>query len=450
MTVDISVPSEEQKSKKDRRRQSSSAVNINSNKSDKKNIDSKELNKGKLSASSFSNNPLSGKIDFVTSSSPIHSPSSTITSTLQFMSPMMTSSVPTGEHGGLLTLGHHAAHVRQFAHSLPQIGGHLSAFNHLHHLNLKAHGRSDSRSSSEGGEERPKSRNANSPPSSSPSSSPLSNNRMQSNTESKRTVDSDSEIEVDDDTEQRKRFKSRSNAKSNQSSATNMMSSSSFFINDILKNSTSPPNAADLQNVLLRTHPHLSPPSTPPNPHHPFSAQDLSLRASALHASAAAAAAAAHPNAYSLFAAAVAAAAAKPSQPPPPPLPTEPNNTANIQSQSTPAAPSSVPPPSATSGFFGPGQNLLLPHAAALNAIRPPFTMHGLSLEQMNAMMHHPPNSASVGADSDCDMDGDGLDDDICSSTEGDDERNPGQKGKQSLNVLHTHTVHTKNKSIPF
>lgn len=375
MTVDISVPSEDQPKsmKKERRRNST-------------NITDSEVKFSKASLVS----------SLYTSSSS------------SSFGPMMTSPTAGHEHGGLLALGH-AGHVRQFA-GLPQIGGHLSAFNHLHHLNLKSTGgtRSDSRSSSEAGEvERPKSRNANSPPSSSPSSSPPRP------TEAKRN-DSDSEIEVDDDSE-RKRFKPRSTSTSGIAKHS-IMSSSSFFINDILKSSHSPPSSSELQNALFRAsnHPsvaHLSPPSTPPNP--AFNAQDFSLRASAaLHSGATVAG---HPNAYSLFAAAMAAAAAKPPE------------TANAAA-------------AAAAGFFGPGHNLLLPHAAALNAIRPPFSMHGLSLEQMNAVMHHhhqqqqqqqpgAPASATTGAatDSDADMDGDALDDDICSSTEGDDDRQKGQ-----------------------
>lgn len=94
----------------------------------------------------------------------------TISSCDLLTAPMMTSSVPTNvEHCGpttlLTTMGHHNTHhVRQFLHptSMPPIGGHLSAFNHLNfkHIsvanaivnNNNSSGRPESRSSSDGEE----------------------------------------------------------------------------------------------------------------------------------------------------------------------------------------------------------------------------------------------------------------------------------------------------------
>lgn len=392
MTIDTSVPSQDKSHKKDRRGRQSSSV-------------AAKLEQVKLSNSSE-----------LTKSASV----SALFTTGPLMSPMMTSSAlqPSAEHGGLLSLGH-SAHVRQFGHSLPQIGGHLSAFNHLNLKRLNDSSRPPSRSSSEAAEERPKSgRSATSPPSSSsPSSSPPRNSRLMHHVGDmiKSSPDSDSEIDVDDDESDRKRFKKASRTNSDVSSKLSssqhqhpaLMSSSSFFINDILKSSSSPPS--DLHSAFLRTHPHLSPPSTPPTVPHPFSVQDLSLRAGSLHHQPhQSPVGAPHPNAYSLFAAAVAAATGgKP--------PTDPTALAAAAAAQQQAV-------AASAGFFGPGQNMMTP----LGGLRPPFGMpslHGLGLVE-------PPGqapSATTTGDSDPDMDGD-ADDDGCSSTDGDDDRKPNGK----------------------
>ncbi|KAI2809198.1 BarH-like 1 homeobox protein [Blomia tropicalis] len=389
MTIDTSTPNEKENSavtstnstKKERRRQSMTNGVDHPNDGD--------LGRVRLSANKISEYERS----IISSNHNNLNNSSTSTLFTDSMCPMMTSTVPSNEHGGLLSLGH----VRQFAHTMPQIGGHLSAFNHLNLKHLESTRPESRSSSSETGEDRPKSRSANnSPPCSSPSSSPNHGGQRQSAAEMKISPDSDSEIDVDDDMDRKKRFKKRTNSDVSgkvSRPATNLMSSSSFFINDILKSSTSPPN--DLQSAFLRTHQNLSPPSTPPNVPHPFSVQDLSLRASLHHQTNA------HPNAYSLFAAAVAAATGKPN---------DANTMAAQQSVAAAAA-------AAGAGFFVPGQNLM-PHGA-LGSIRPPFGMAHLNLGQM----HEPTHASSTNAaDSDPEMDGD-ADDDGCSSTDGDDDR---------------------------
>lgn len=366
--------------------------------------------------------------------------------TTHSMSPMMTSSVPSvGEHhhhhhsGGLLTLGPHQVRHHQFGNMMPipQIGSHLSAF--TNHLSLKniSDSRPHSRSSSEAAEDqsRPKSGRSNSTPTYSPLSSPKPENRHR---QSKHDSDSDIDVDDNDDHDQehqrKKRFKKRTSneicSEARRSSGPPNLSSS-FFINDILKSSSSPPT--DLQSAFLRStaaaaagiHPHLSPPSTPPNvSSHAFSVQELSLRAAMQHNPSAASAA--HPsNAYSLFAAAVAAA------------------TGGKPNVADPAA-FAAAQQSVAAGFFGSNGQQFLPHAAALGAMGRPSPFGAMNMPPLGlmGMPHHEqaafmtgqlPGSgpALTGDCSDAEMDPDG-DDDVCSSTDGDEDR----KGKTHLECL--------------
>ena len=406
MTIDTSVPASNQdphnqnkSTKKDRRHQSvtPTKVGVECQQQHWSNVSSSQ---SKLSIYHLSAPTQSELSQCKLTTSSVSTLVSSSIASPHFMSPMMTSSVPSADHGGLLTLGH-TAHLRQFGHSLPQIGSHLSAFNHLNLKHLDT-SRPPSGSSSEAAEERPKSRRTAISPFSSVSSPSPNHNLMHSN-EKKTRPDSDSEIEVDDESDERKkRFKKRTNSDiSGKLSHTASNLSSSFFINDILKNSTSA--SSDLHNAFLRSHPHLSPPSTPPSLPHPFSVQDLTvqgLRGSVSQSTGQ------HP-AYAMFAAAVAAVAGK-----------QPNDPSSLAGNLAAAHQQQTV---AVGNFFG-HQNQIPHTAATLGAIRhSPFGIAPLGALGLGAHDATHPPSATITGDSDPEMDAD--DEDGCSSTEGDDDR---------------------------
>ncbi|KAF7489652.1 BarH-like 1 homeobox protein [Sarcoptes scabiei] len=407
---------------------------------------------------------------------------------LVMMSPMMTNSVQSPspppsstmvDHcGQLLSMAAHDNLARQFVHSgsimLPQIIGgedslgHRSAFNHLSHFKHLAmnqspqskknslynlNQRSDSRSScDEKILEDSKSRSKIGLKVSIPkrkkshyrknrrniqASNVTNGDRTESSSDSELEVDDDGDDEndnvdneIDDDNEEGDLIVEERNDKSSSATPTTTPSSS-FFIQDILKSSTT-------------NGPHHR------QPNH-FALSHLGLgggNPSNLQAS----------NAYSLFAAAVAAAASKT----PPSLSstltvqqnnnpndssttnnnTSPNNEVanslssakNHQQQQQMIAQeiqSSIPQP-LLSGFppgagnFFQSMGFLHPHHP-LGSIRPPpFGPLANPLLMENVSSLHSSNNSTMVGDSDGEMDGDGMDDDLCSSNDGEDERGSG------------------------
>nr|XP_027197588.1 homeobox protein B-H1-like [Dermatophagoides pteronyssinus] len=231
---------------------------------------------------------------------------------------------------------------------------------------------------------------------------------------------------------------------------------SSFFINDILKNHSSP-NQHSGSSITSTTM---------------INAHDLSLRASA--------AAAASANAYNLFAAAVAAAASKPNSHQNSTNHNNNNNDPNNPTNGLLMSNNSFPSSATAANFFN--QMNLLSHPSLSGSIRPSLSLSGppppqppssssmtafgaltnvpLSMEQIQnaavaaaaaaaaASSLNSSNNSTIAGDSDCDMDNDGMDDDICSSNDGEDERVGNNDNITGESRFH-HNQQQANRIIP-